>query len=170
MSLEEEEIWKHMAAVKSLQPAAGEILSNHKGNEGGNYPAVTHVSPGECVFNKTGTVDSEGETRASESHCECCSFGKGYRHSLVFWNDLNQQGSQPCKPSNLYVILCDSLKFSSLAKTGSSRHGDWHLVIPMLTGWDRYLRVTLRVGVCLHRCHLHQLAMSVEGGALGQAS
>ena len=45
-SPEEEEMLKHMAA---LQPAAGQVLSNRRGEKGGNCTAVTHVSPVECV-------------------------------------------------------------------------------------------------------------------------
>lgn len=36
-------------AAKSSQPAAGQILSNHRGEEGGNCAAVTHAGPAECV-------------------------------------------------------------------------------------------------------------------------
>lgn len=40
---------KHTVAAKSSQPAAGQILSKHRGEEGGNCAAVTHASTAECV-------------------------------------------------------------------------------------------------------------------------
>lgn len=59
-------------------------LGTRQGGEGGKGGAVTHVSPVECVFNRTGFVGEPGDSGS------CCKR-----------LNLNQQGSQPVNPAIL---------------------------------------------------------------------